>query len=51
MISISKDLAKLSFAKFKVWHKQFLSHDTETAEKRYKEIGGSVPKKKKEGGN
>jgi hypothetical protein len=41
-------MAKLSYVKFKAWHKRWLPNDTLTAEQRYKEIGGKIPKKKKD---
>ena len=44
-ISISATMVRLSFAKFAEWHKRTLPHDTETAEFRYKELGGKVPTK------
>ena len=48
MVKVSKSMAKYTFAKFKIWHKRWLPHDTMSAEQRYIKIGGKIPKKKKD---
>ncbi len=47
MIDVHKDMAKLSFVKFKAWHNKSVPNDTMSAEERYVKIGGKLPKQKK----
>jgi hypothetical protein len=49
-LNINPVMVKLTFTNFKKWHKKHYPNDTMTAEERYLEIGGALPKKPKKQG-
>lgn len=38
-------MVRLPFEKFRAWHAKYLPADDQTAEDRYRELGGKVPVK------